>query len=94
MSTSNGDEMRYISTVTGLYGQPLQNHNLHVGSWVRAGKNGKEIAKGVFMGSILGKPVFVQDFGEPRPIFMQRMHDTRKLVKLACSLFDHVKFVD
>ena len=86
--------MRYISTITGLYEQPLHNHNLHVGSWVRAGKNGKQTSKGVFMGTILGKPVFVQDFGESRPIFMQRMHDIRKLVKLANQLFDRVEFVD
>ena len=86
--------MRYISTVTGLYEQPLHNHNLHVGQWVRTGKSGKMTAKGVFMGTILGKPVFVQDFGESRPIFMQRMHDIRKLVKLANQLFDRVEFVD
>ena len=86
--------MRFISTVTGLYEQPLHNRNLQVGSWMRTGKNGKETAKGVFMGTILGKPVFVQDFGESRPIFMQRMHDIRKLVKLANQLFDRVEFVD
>ena len=86
--------MRYISNITGLYEQPLHNHNLHVGQWVRTGKSGKQTAKGVFMGTILGKPVFVQDFGESRPIFMQRMHDIRKLVKLANQLFDRVEFVD
>ena len=86
--------MRYISNITGLYEQPLHNHNLHVGQWVRTGKSGKMTAKGVFMGTILGKPVFVQDFGESRPIFMQRMHDIRKLVKLANQLFDRVEFVD
>lgn len=95
MSTSNGViEMRYISNVTGLYEQPLHNHNLHVGQWVRTGKSGKQTYKGVFMGSILGKPVFVQDFGESRPIFMQRMHDTRELVKLATSLFENAVIVD
>ncbi|SVC16406.1 uncharacterized protein METZ01_LOCUS269260 [marine metagenome] len=86
--------MRYISNITGLYEQPLHNHNLHVGQWVRTGKSGKMTAKGVFMGTILGKPVFVQDFGESRPIFMQRMHETRELVKLANQLFDRVEFVD
>jgi hypothetical protein len=86
--------MRYISTITGLYEQPLHNHNLHVGSWVRTGKNGKETSKGVFMGTILDKPVFVQDFGESRPIFMQRMHDTRELVKLANALFENSVIVN
>jgi len=61
---------------------------------MRTGKNGKETAKGVFMGTILGKPVFVQDFGESRPIFMQRMHDTRELVKLANALFENSVIVD
>ena len=57
-------------------------------------KSGKQTANGVFMGTILGKPVFVQDFGESRPIFMQRMHDTRKLVKLAQSLFENAVIVN
>jgi len=61
---------------------------------MRTGKNGKETAKGVFMGTILGKPVFVQDFGESRPIFMQRMHDTRELVKLANALFENSVIVN
>ena len=86
--------MKFIQTVTGLHEQPLHNRNLQVGSWVRTGKQGKETAKGVIMGTILGKPVFVQDFGEPRPIFMQRMHDTRELVKLANSLFENAVIVD
>ena len=86
--------MRYISNITGLYEQPLHNHNLHVGQWVRTCKSGKMTAKGVFMGTILGKPVFVQDFGESRPIFMQRMHETRELVKLANQLFDNAVIVD
>ncbi len=95
MSTSNqSSDMKFINTVTGLYEQPLHNRNLQVGSWMRTGKNGKETAKGVFMGTILGNPVFVQDFGEPRPIFMQRMHDTRELVKLANSLFENVVIVN
>ena len=86
--------MKFIQTVTGLHEQPLHNRNLQVGSWIRTGKSGKETAKGVIMGTILGKPVFVQDFGEPRPIFMQRMHDTRKLVKLANSLFEDAVIVN
>ena len=72
----------------------MHNHNLQVGQWVRTGKSGKMTAKGVFMGTILGKPVFVQDFGESRPIFMQRMHDTRELVKLANSLFENAVIVN
>ena len=86
--------MRYISNITGLYEQPLHNHYLHVGQWGRTGKSGKQTAKGVFMGTILGKPVFVQDFGESRPIFMQRMHDTRELVKLANALFENSVIVN
>ena len=86
--------MKFIQTVTGLHGQPLHNRNLQVGSWVQTGKNGKATAKGVLMGTIMGKPVVVEDFGESRDIFRERMRSTRKLVKLANQLFDRAVFVN
>ena len=86
--------MKFIKTITGLHEQPLDNRNLQIGSWVCTGKNGEKTAKGVLMGSVLDRSVFLEDFGEPRPIFMQRMHDTRELVKLANQLFDNAVIVN
>ena len=80
--------MMYINSITGLFNQDLKNHNPHVGQWVKRGKSGKVDFKGVYMGDIDNQPIYVEDFGEPRPFFRQRMKETRSIVKLANGLIN------
>jgi len=80
--------MRFIKTVAGLHDQPLNQHNLQPGSWVRTGTNGVETSKGVLMGTIVGKPVIVEDVGQSRDLFRQQMKQERQFVKKVNELIN------